>query len=351
MPTFSADDLTRFAADLLTTGGLSPAEVRTVAGALVGANLRGYDSHGLMRIPQYLKQVEKGEIRPGAEFEVLHETPSLMTADAHWGFGQVQAGRLMRRLIDKAKAGGVAVGTMIQSGHTGRLGDYCEMAAKAEMIGMVMVNNHGGAMRVAPPGGKAPRLSTNPIAVGIPNADEPVVMDFCTCAAAEGKVRVKWIAGESCPDDWLLDSEGRPTTDPADLYGDPPGTIRPFGGDQAYKGFALGLFVEILAGALSGGVCARAVPKNQIGNCVYMMVLNPAHFGGKELFTTEVSNLIEFVRGCPRIDGVEEITLPGDPERRTLAKKSADGITLDDGNWDKLRTAADELGVELPPAG
>ena len=348
MPTFAADTLTAFAADLLTTGNLSPDEVRTVSESLVGANLRGYDSHGLMRIPQYLGQIDKGEIVPEAEFEILRETPSLMTIDAHWGFGQVQAGRLIRRLIEKARQGGVAVGTMLQCAHTGRLGDYCDMAVEADLIAMVMVNNHGGVMRVAPPGGKAPRLSTNPMAVGIPNGDEPVVMDFCTCAAAEGKVRVKWIAGESCPDEWLLDSEGNPTNDPADLYGDPPGTIRPFGGSQAYKGFALSLLVEVLSGALSGGVCARAVPKNQIGNCVYMMVLDPAHFGGKEHFTTEVSNLIEFIRGCPKIDGVDEVTLPGDPERSTLAQKTAEGITLDDGNWAKLVEVAEARGVEAP---
>ncbi len=348
MPTFSAEALTRFAADLLTTGGLCPEEVRIVAGSLVGANLRGYDSHGLMRIPQYLKQIAKGEITPEAQFEVLRDTPALMTVDAHWGFGQVQAGRLLDRLIEKARSGGVAVGTMIQCAHTGRLGDYCDVAAAAQMIGMVMVNNHGGVMRVAPPGGKAARLSTNPMAIGIPNGDQPVVMDFCTCAAAEGKVRVKNIAGELCPDEWLQDSEGRPTNNPADLYGDPPGTIRPFGGTQAYKGFALGLLVEVLSGALSGGVCARAVPKNQIGNCVYMMVLDPAHFGGSEHFSTEVSSLIEFIRGCPRVDGVDEITLPGDPERRTLARKTAEGVAFDDGNWAKLVELAEEVGVEVP---
>lgn len=351
MPTFSAEVLSRFAAELLATGGLSPDEVQAVTRSLVGANLRGYDSHGLMRIPQYLRQIQKGEITPGARFEVLRETPALMTVDAHWGFGQVQAGRMLERLIDKARSGGVAVGTMIQCAHTGRLGEYCETAAETGIIAVVMVNNHGGVMRVAPPGGKEARLSTNPIAVGIPNAREPIVMDFCTCAAAEGKVRVKWIAGQSCPDEWLLDSEGQPTNDPEDLYGDPPGTIRPFGGTQAYKGFALGLMVEILSGALSGGVCAREVPINQIGNCVFMMALDPAHFGGKGHFDAEVSGLIQFIRGCPRIDAVDEITLPGDPERRTLARKSTAGIHFDEANWSKLSTLAKELGIDLPAAG
>ena len=352
MPTFSAENLTRFAIDMLAAGGVAANEAAAVAENLVAANLRGYDSHGVMRIPQYIKQIEKGEIALGAEFEVLSETPALLTANGNWGFGRVQAGRLVERLIEKAETSGVAVGTMIHSAHTGRLGEYCEMATEAGMVAMVMVNNHGGVMRVAPPGGKEARLSTNPLAVGIPHADEPIVIDFCTCVTAEGKVRVTSIAGKECPDGWLQDSEGRPTNDPADLYGDPPGTILPMGGTQPYKGFALGLMVEILSGALSGGVCARAVPINQIGNCMFVLVLNPVHFGGAEHFRSEVSNLIEFVRDCPRIDGVDAITLPGDPERDILARKLAEGITLDQGNWRNLVAAAEQRGVALPePVG
>ncbi len=132
---------------------------------------------------------------------------------------------------------------------------------------MMMVNTHGHARRVAPPGGKSPRLGTNPLAIGAPAPGGPLILDFGTSATAEGKVRVKRIAGQLCPDGWLLDSEGQPTNDPNLLYGNPPGSIRPMGGDQAYKGFGLGLMVEIFAGALSGGVCIREVPINQIGNC------------------------------------------------------------------------------------
>ena len=348
MPTFSADVLLEFAVNLLSAGGISGEEAAVVARSLVGGNLRGYDSHGMMRIPQYIDQVQKGQITPGAEFEVLKETPSLLTVDGHWGFGRVQAGRLTERLIEKAKAGGIGVGTMIRCAHTGRLGEYCEMAADQRLLALMMVNNHGAVIRVAPPGGKAPRLSTNPIAAAIPNADQPIVLDFGTCVTAEGKVRVKRIAGQLCPDGWLLDSDGRPTNDPNDLYADPPGTILPMGGSQTYKGFALSLLVEVLSGALSGGVCAREVPINQIGNCVFMIVLDPAHFGGTEPFHAEVSGLIEFVRGCPRIDGVDRITLPGDPERRALARKSAEGIGFDQGNWSKLVNLAEELGIDVP---
>ena len=350
MPTFSADILTEFATGMLSAGGLGEEEAVLVGRSLVGANSLGYDSHGMMRLPFYLDRAKKGEVVAGAEFTILSETPSLVTVDANWGFGQTQSQRLTRRLIEKAKASGVGVGTMIRCSHIGRLGEYCEMATAENLIAMMTVNNHGAVRRVAPPGGKAPRLSTNPLAFGIPNGDQPVVLDFGTSATAEGKVRIKKIAGQSCPDGWLLDSEGQPSNDPNCIYADPPGTIRPMGGDQTYKGFGLGLVVEILSGALSGGVCAREVPINQIGNCVFMLVMAPDHFGGADHFDSEVSSLIEYIRNCPRAEGVDEITLPGDPERATLGRTSVDGITFDDGNWAALVKLAGELGVAVPEA-
>lgn len=348
MFTIAPDRLQDFAARLLVAGSLGQDEALLVARSLVGANLRGHDSHGVMRIPSYLDACAKGEVIAGAELSILRQSPGVCVADAHWGFGQTQAQRLTRLLIDEARRHGTATGTLVRSSHIGRLGEYCEMAAEAGMVSMLMVNTHGHARRVAPPGGKAPRLGTNPLAIGSPAPDGPLVLDFGTSATAEGKVRVKRIAGQTCPDGWLLDCEGRPTNDPATLYANPPGTILPMGGDQAYKGFGLGLMVEIMAGALSGGVCIREVPINQNGNCVFMQVIDPDHLGGAAHFAREVAGLCEFVRSCPRIAGVDEILLPGDPERRTLAVRSKSGIPLDDGNWGQLVALANRLGVEVP---
>jgi len=349
MPVLRPQLLNEFAANLLTAGGVPRDEAVVVGQSLVAANLRGHDSHGVMRIPYYLDQVAKREIVPGAPLTVLRETDSILAVDGNWGFGQIQAQRLTQRTIEKAQRTGVALGTLIRSAHVGRLGEYCEMAAAAGLVAQVMVNTHGHARRVAPPGGKAPRLGTNPLAMGVPHVDGPLVLDFGTSATAEGKVRVKKIAGQQCPPGWLLDAEGRPTTDPNSLYGTPPGTILPMGGEQAYKGFGLGLMVEIFAGALSGGVCIREKPINQNGNCLFLMFVDPAAVGGEEHFTTEVRQLCEFVKGCPRINGCEEILLPGDPERRTLAQRTATGIPLDDGNWGELTKLAAKLNIS-PPA-
>ena len=348
MPHVPAETLTRFATSLLAAGGLPAEEAELVGRRLVGANLRGHDSHGVMRIPFYLDCLTKKEVVAGAPLTVINETPSILVVDGNWGFGQTQAARLMERLILKGRETGVGIGTMIRSSHIGRLGEYNEMAAAAGLVSMIMVNTHGHSRRVAPVGGKAPRLGTNPLAIGVPNGDQTLLLDFGTSATAEGKVRVKKIAGQQCPEGWLLDCEGKPTTDPNLLYGSPPGTIRPMGGDQAYKGFGLGLMVEIFSGALSGGACIREVPINQNGNCVFMQVLDPGHMGGVEHFACEVKNLCEFVRGCPRIEGCEEITLPGDPERRALAKRTAEGVPMDDGNWNELIKLANRLNVTAP---
>src|SRR3954468_11379608 len=129
MLTISPTELTQFAARLLTAGGLPCDEAQLIAVSLVGSNLRGHDSHGVMRVPSYLDACRKGEVMPGAEFTVLTRTASLLAANANWGFGQPQAQRLTNELIEIAKSTGLAVGTMVRSSHVGRLGEYCEMAA------------------------------------------------------------------------------------------------------------------------------------------------------------------------------------------------------------------------------
>ncbi len=345
MITISAADLLEFATNLLSAPGVPAAQARFVAASLVGANLRGHDSHGVMRIPQYLTSLEQGDIWPDAPFQILRQSECFLVADGHWGFGQIQCMRLAEQVISQAQSQGVSVGTLRRSNHIGRLGEYCEKAAEAGLVSLMMVNTHGVARRVAPPGGKEPRLGTNPLAIGVPHQEGPVILDFGTSATAEGKVRVHRIAGKPCPEGWLLDNQGRPTTDANALYDDPPGTILPMGGSQAYKGFGLALMVEIFAGALSGGVCARQTPINQNGNCVFLLALDPERLGGQDHFHSEVSSLLAFVRSCVPIEGVQSMTLPGDPERQTLQVRTQTGIPFDEGNWSQLADLAKRLGV------
>lgn len=349
MPILQDSQLLDFAKSLLAAGGANANEAEIVGRSLVDANLRGHDSHGVMRIPFYIKQVQIGTLQPGATLNIDSQTPGSIVADGGWGFGQVLSRDLMTRLMDKASEVGVASGTLRQSAHIGRLGEYAEMATERDMVGIICANTHGAAQRVAPVGGKRPRLGTNPLCIGFPGGTGgPFVLDFGTSATAEGKVRVKKIAGEQVPDGWVLDPEGNPTNDPNQLYGDPPGTILPMGGDQAYKGFGLSFMIEMLCGALSGGQCAYPDPPPPVGNCAFFIAIDPNRFAGVEHLRREVESLEEYVRNVPRIDGVNEIFLPGDPERRTLEKRSVAGVPLDDGNWRALLTLAEELGVSAP---
>ena len=181
----------------------------------------------------------------------------------------------------------------------------------------------------------------------MPTGDGILAVDISTSVVANGKVHVARSSKEQCPPGWLLDSEGHPTTDPNDLYTDPPGTILPMGGSQAYKGFGLALMVDIFAGALSGGLCARETPITPKGNCLFLYLLDPAQMGGEDAYHEQVNGLVDFVRGCPTVEGVDEILLPGDPERQSLARH-ASGFHIDEENWQQLSDLAGELGVTAP---
>jgi uncharacterized oxidoreductase len=175
-----------------------------------------------------------------------------------------------------------------------------------------------------------------------------VVLDVGTSVCAEGKVRVAFNKGEPVPEGWLLDAQGRPTTDPGVLYRDPRGTILPLGGSQAYKGFGIGLLLDMLVGGLSGGPCSRPEIGPRSANEVLFLVFDGAHFAGADHFLTEVSTLAANVRGCPPVAGGPPVQLPGDPERRERVRRQREGITLDDGTWGQLTGLAAQLGVTLP---
>ena len=216
---------------------------------------------------------------------------------------------------------GVAVGTARDCGHIGRLGEYAERAAGLGLLLLATVNNGGAVQRVAPPGGLEPRLSTNPFCAGVPTADPdaPIVVDFGTSVVAEGKVRDYYISKTPVPEGWLLDHHGQPTTDPSVLYESPLGTILPLGGEQSYKGFGLGLILDLWAGGLSGGGCSQTTAAaGAAGNHVFFLALDPARLAGRDVLLGQAADLAGWIRATPRVPGVHGILLPGDPERRTL---------------------------------
>ena len=333
---------------MFESAGVPAEDAAVVARSLVGANLRGHDSHGVMRISQYLEYLGDGKFKKNVPLEILDESPALLAADAGWGLGQVQAHRLMGRLLEKAKIVGVAAGTLRRCGHTGRLGEYAERAAAERFAFIGTVNSHGGGRRVVPPGGSEGRLSTNPICIGAPTPADPLILDFGTSVVAEGKVRVAFQKGERVPEGWLLDAAGKPTTDPSVLYAEPRGSILPMGGAQAYKGFGLSMLLDALAGGLSGGMCSQPGPIAGVGNSVMFILLDVRRFGGADHFLAEVGNLAGFVHGCPPCKPGDPILCPGDPERLMLEKRQKAGIPIPEGTWQKLTELATTAGVAIP---
>jgi uncharacterized oxidoreductase len=348
LPTLAADTLTAFADSLFRAAGVPAEEATIVAGSLISANLAGHDSHGLIRIVQYVDAIGDGRLKPGAPFTVVGGTAAAVVADGGWGLGQVQAHRLLDRLIPRAQGLGLAAGTLKHCGHIGRLGEYAEKATAQRMGFLATVNNHGFGRGVAPPGGVEARIGTNPLCLAVPTAGEPVILDIGTSVVAEGKVRVLFNKGQPAPAGWLADAQGRPTTDPGVLYRDPRGTILPLGGSQAYKGFGIGLLLDMLVGGLSGAACSNPKHPNLSANAVLFLVLDVSQFAGAEHFLREVTGLAESVRSCPRAEGCPEILLPGDPERRESARRRAAGITLDEGTWSQLVSLAQRLKVAVP---
>ena len=300
------------------------------------------------RHPLYISFVRDKKLFCNVPLEKLHETAAIFSADARWGLGQVQSYRLLDILLPKAKSLGIAAGTMRRCGHIGRLGEYEEWAAQRGMAFCATVNSHGSGQRVAPPGGTEGRLGTNPLCLGAPTPTDPLILDFATSAAAEGKVRVALQKGEKVPEGWLLDHRGQPSTDPSVIYNEPRGTLLPFGGTQAYKGFGLSLLLDALAGGLSGGLCSRKdAPMAGIGNSVVFVLFDIEHLGGTKHFLEETGNLAAFVRSSPTAEGVAAITLPGDPERISKQKRLAEGIPIAAGTWAQIIKVAAELNV--PP--
>jgi uncharacterized oxidoreductase len=315
---------------------------------LVSSNLAGHDSHGIIRVPQYYAALQVGIQRGGVPLKIHSESPAVLVCDGQWGLGQVQAHRLLDLIVPRARQLGIAAGTLYQCGHIGRLGEYGERAGEEGLVLIATVNNHGFGKAVAAPGGREGRIGTNPLCMAVPTAEGPVVLDIGTSVCAEGKVRVCFNKGVPVPEGWLLDSLGHPTTDPGVLYSEPRGTIRPLGGDQAYKGFGLGLLLDMLAGGLSGAPCSRPELGSRSANAVMFLLLDPAKFFGTEHFLREVSDLAASVRGSTPVREGGSITLPGDPERRMRQKRQAEGVPLDDGTWSQLVELAGKLGVAVP---
>jgi uncharacterized oxidoreductase len=345
MPTLRHEPLEGLTRDIFQAIRVPPTGAAWMAQLLVRANLRGHDSHGVIRIPQYIASWRTGEANPTADPQVVQQGPATALVDGRLGFGQIVARRGMEVALEKAAGMGVSAVGIFNCNHIGRLADYTEMALQRSMLAILTVNAGGAGQRMAPWGGRAPRLSTNPIAFACPTGNAtPISFDIATTVAAEGKVRVKRNRKERLPLGWVLDAEGQPTTDPNALYGNPPGTILPAGG---HKGYCLALMIEILAGIMAHGGYSTEHP-GPILNGVFMFVVDIARFVPATTFRTQVDDLVRYLKTCPTAPEVDRILTPGEPEMLTEAERRRSGIFVEDETWGQIESVARELGVPVP---
>lgn len=349
----SPDSLRQFTESVFRAAGTPEEPARVVADALVLANLMGHDSHGVIRIPQYVRMLQDGQIRPDAQPQVVVDLPALAVVDGGWGFGQV-IGRMAAALaVEKAKAAGVGVVAVRGANHTGRIGEYPERIARAGLVGIAFSN--ATAELVAPFGGVRPRLSVGVLAASAPRPSaaegdvSPFLLDMACSVIPEGKARVYRNRGLPMPEGAALDAEGRLTTDPNAFYGPPLGMLLPLGGPVAHKGYGLGLLCEILAGGLSGSGCSGE-PDVPWANGLLLLALSPSAFGPAEAFEERVESLLGRMKTCPTALGVEEVLIPGEVEART-AQRRRQGIPLDEETVAQIRETARRVGCPVDLSG
>lgn len=344
MPVLSAKQLTAISTEILHAAGALPEEARTVAEALVEANLEGHDSHGVVRIPEYVRGIEEKLVHVGAQLRVVKEAHGFAVIDGDWGWGQIIGKKAMEIAIRKAADTGTATISVYQCCHLGRIGDYPLMAARKGMAALMFVNTHGGGKLVAPWGGRERRLSANPISIAVPRSSgRPILVDISTCAIAGGKVTIARNSGKPVPQGCIIDAAGRASTNPADFYGPPEGALLPFGG---HKGFVLSLLTDILAGALSGAGCSRSTAQ-RIANSFLAIVIDINQFRDLSAFNQDVDELVEYVKTSKLASGFTEILIPGEPELRCRDQREKHGIPVDEKTWSETLAVAQRYGVSI----
>ncbi len=343
MPVVRAEDLTDLATAIYEAADTPPEHARIVVAHQVGANLKGHDSHGVVLLPTYVDRIDRGHIEPTARPTVISETPTTIAVNGNWGFGPVVSEWTMERCIEKARESKVAVATVREQSHVGSLNDYPLMAARAGMIGIIMCDSGQSPKSVAPFGGREARLGTNPLCIAFPtDLPGPVFIDMATSAVAAGKLNVARARNQPIPLGWLLDKDGRPTTDPnAQAAG---GVMLPLGGPEGHKGYGLSFAVETLA-ALLPGLGFGIDPQGRHNDGSFMLAIDPSAFMPLADFKGQVEAFVRYLKETPPAEGFDEVLYPGEKEHRVEQQRRRDGIPIEENTWTKLSQVAERFGV------
>jgi LDH2 family malate/lactate/ureidoglycolate dehydrogenase len=342
MPLITATQLTEFIDAILQAAGMPAVKAGIAAESLVGSNLRGVDSHGVLLVPRYIDRIRAGDIDVHADGSVISESGSCLLFDGQNGVGQWVAQTCSEHAIRIARAQGVGLVVARDSNHFGAAAWWAQKMRDAGQIGIVMCN----ASPLVPPWqGKQGRLGTNPICMAVPG---PWLLDMATTTVAANRIFKALINGqEEVPQGWALDSNGVPTTNTVAAS---KGLLMPLGG---YKGSGLAMMVEILCGVLSGGAFANSVggirvPGRPSRTSQTFLAIDIARFMPVEEFAARIESLVGIMKSTPVASGYHEVLVAGDPEWRTEAERLKNGIPIEAGNWNELCQTAEQLGVPAP---
>ena len=337
-----ASELRQAVLDIFLHAGAPAPVAQRIADSLVESNLVGHDSHGVLRVPEYVERIQAGTLQLHGEIKITHETAATALIDCQWNLGQVALPQGMALAITKAQATGIGMVVLGHCDHTGRVGEYVVSAAQQEMIGQLICNGSLPGGIVAPYGGARRALGANPIAWALPVADRlPLFFDFATSAVAHGKLQVAADKGELVPEGWIIDKHGQPTRNPHDQFDD--GAILPFG---AHKGYALSVMIELLGGGLSGAGFPL-LPGYRWDQGTVLLAIDIAAFQPVAEFKAQAAAFVAQLKATPCAPGVDEIWLPGEVEWRTKAVRERDGIPLPEVTWARIKEAAASIGVGL----
>lgn len=327
----SATELRAVTAEVLAAAGADSEAALHVAHSLVMSNVLGHDSHGVRRIPQYLGEVRAGRIDPRATPKTERTRPGALLVHGRWAFGQLAAARAVDDLVPAVAEHGSATAAIGECNHVGRLGESVGALAERGLVGIAFGNADA---TVAPLGGRARLLGTNPFAWAVPRGDgrPPIVLDWATAGIAEGKLAILRDHGEPVAPGLVLDADGHETTTPADFYAG--GALRPFGG---HKGYGLSLLIELVGGLLTRtGI--GSMPNYAGGFGTVLVALDVASFVPLAWFAEQVEAFCAELASTPRAAGHDEVLVPGEPEERVRAERERDGIPLPERTWDELRS-------------
>ena len=334
-------DLARFIVAAFVAKGMAEEDARTIADALVWANLRGGDSHGVVRLPRYIDLIATGEMDPAARPTLVLDHPTRFMLDGQRCAGPVAMMQASAVATKRAKLNGLCVGLVRHTTHTGAIGRYAQWIAKRGCIALIAV---AGVPLMAYHGARVRSVSTSPLAIGIPAGDGPLILDMATSVAALGRLVQARARGEPIPPGWAISEEGTPTTDPKSAA-----VPLPLGGP---KGSGLSLMFELLAGVLSGApVLAPALgPERRSLHTqnAFILTLDVAAFRAPEDFVAGADQLIGVLKALPAQEGFDEILLPGERGQRTEVIRRASGIPMATSTWAALERLAKNLAIDLP---